>query len=322
MEDIFSVHQAMQLPSISSISLAPNYTITHAPSRMKIFPVTAENSTNRAVHVAASYKSDVYITDLKGYETTNTMIPFSPWAYGTVTNIEYLSGDTIDRTLVITVENLDSTMYPISGNDSDLQRIVNTAYWGDEAISFSTVVKVSSTVFKFSNILRGIQDKITTHTIGEDFWVSSYSGNQQPKIPITTITPTIKVFAENQYSKSPEISQDYTYTFSVETPYKVNGISVIPGVGKATLQFTPCVRLAGANYRNCDTITAGEDEGKVEGVFNIYQDDTLVGTITPRSYETYITYDVTSSGNYYVETQLGVFKSDKVLAVVSSTDIQ
>ncbi|MCI4437601.1 MAG: hypothetical protein JHC33_12410, partial [Ignisphaera sp.] len=279
MEDVFSLNHSITLPASSVINLAPTYQLATAPNRVKIFPVTPENSSTKAVHVAATYTGTSYINSLKAYELSTLVMSTIEWKYGTV--IAIITGDNtvLDRTLVIRVENLDADMYAIPGTEADLQRIINTAYWGEEAIAFKTVTQVSSTIFEFTGILRGIQDMTTTHSIGEAFWFSPYSGNQLPTLPITSITPNIKVFAKNPYSTSPETSVDYTYTNSVETPYAVNSLEVVSGVGKATLKFSPRVRLSGANYRNCDTILAGEDEGKVEGIFNIYKDTTLVTTI-------------------------------------------
>jgi hypothetical protein len=321
MEDVFSLNHSVTLPASSVISLAPTYQISTAPNRVKIFPVTRENSVTKAVHVAATYSGTAYISSLKAYETSSQAMSSAEWKYGTVTAITPGDGTALDRTLVIRVENLDADMYAISGTEADLQRIVNTAYWGEEAIAFKTVAQVSPTIFEFTGILRGIQDKTTTHSIGEDFWVSPYSGNQQPTLSITSLTPTIKVYAENQYSTSPETSVAYTYTNSVETPYSVNSVKVIEGIATATLEFSPCVRLAGANYRNCDTVLAGEDEGKVEGIFNIYKDTTLLTTITPPSYTTSLSYVVNSPGNYYVETQLGAYKSIKTLATITVANL-
>jgi len=324
-EDIFHVGDLIELPKDFTLTIPPIYTLTAAPPKIKIFECTPENSYTRAVFVATTHPiNDGYV--LRGalsYELDSVKVSTGLWKYGVVSIITNNTGETVDRGLEITVTDTYNTFYEIFGTESDLQRDVYTAYWGSEAISFKTCIEVSTGVYKFSNIIRGIQNKVTTHNVGEEFWIAPDSANQLTKLNITSLIPTIKAYVENQYNESPTISTNYTYQFSIETPYPVNGVRVIPKGGSADLQWTPCVRLMGANFRNCDTIVAGQDEGMVEGVFNIYKDNVLVYTYTPTSSSstTYMTYNITQAGTWAVETQVSTYKSSKVSIVVSPTDV-
>jgi len=320
-EDIFNIGELIQLPSSIPISVQPTYELSAAPNRLKIFPVTPENALEKSVFVAATYPSTGnYVRNLVAYELTSLYLRTPEWSYGTVKVITNNTGAVLDRDLIIQVENLDKDLYQIIGTAADLHRVVYTAYWGDEAIAFQTVTKVSDTIFEFSGIIRGVQDKVTAHSIGEAFWVAPVSANSLPVLKITSTSPNIKVFAENPYSRSAEINTNHTYNYGVETPYKINSLLVVPLGTSGDLKWSPCVRLKGANYRNCDTIVAGEDEGVFEGIYNIYKNSILIATISPPTSGAYCTYNITTTGTYDVEVQEGPYKSPKVTKVVVAAD--
>jgi len=323
-EDIFGVTNTISVSAPTPVTTSPSYELDNAPTRMKVISASPEDSLTKAVYVFASYQGTTsFIRSLIAYELDSSRLEISESLYGTVTTITNLSGMSVDYDVIIRVENLDETMYEVTASNIDFQRLVYTAYWGNEAIGFKTCTKISDTIFEFSGIIRGIHNRKTSHSIGETFWVATSNANQVPPLKITSLTPTIKVYAENTYDVSPELSQAYTYDFNIETPYPINGLKVIAKGGSADLQWTPCVRLKGANFRNCDTIVAGQDEGVVEGVFNIYKDNVLVYTYTPTSSSgtTYMTYNITQAGTWAVETQLSTYKSSKVSIVVSPTDV-
>lgn len=318
-EDIFSVGEIIDVPSSIPISVQPEYTLTSAPNRIKIIPTTPENAVAKSVFVAATYPNNgAYLRNLMAYEVDTLILPTSEWSYGTVTAITNNSDTVVDRNLIIRVENLDKDLYPIVGTEQDLQRCVYTAYWGDEAIAFKTCAKISDTIFEFSGILRGIQDKTTSHSVGETFWVAPTSGKDLPVLPIVSNTTTIHVYGENNYGTSPEITTSYTYNYEIETPYSPNSLSIVEGGGPTTLQWSPRVRLRGANYRNCDTLFAGEDEGMVEGIFNLYKDNVLINTFYPTTNEKWMTHVITQTGTYAVDCQINTYKSPKKTITVTT----
>jgi len=323
-EDIFSSGDFIQVADTLPLETPAFYNLPSAPSRIKIFKTVPENASTKSVHVAATYpKTAAMLSSLGAYELTSRKTHFSPWTYGVVTNILDNQDTGIDYSLKIIVTDPDEAFYEINGTDADLQRLVYVAYWGEEAIGFKKAVNLGNGTFEFSGIIRAIQETKTTHAIGEAFWFPPTSGNAVPVLPITTFMPTIHCYGENQFNISPEITTTYTYTFSVETPYAPNSLTVkanpsIPGTG--ILTFTPCVRLRGANYRNCDTIVSGTDEGLFEGQYNIYYNGILEESIQPMQLTVYTNYPISKVGTWSVETQVGIYKSPKVTKVVVAAD--
>jgi hypothetical protein len=318
-EDIFSFSQAIEWTPNVTLTMSTQYELNSVPNRVKAFPCTPENTTTKGVHLAATYPGvSSAVRNMVGYEVTEDTMQFEEWKYATVTNIETLDNGEVDRSVVLTVENTDGDFYNIAGTDSDLQRLVYAAYWGDEAIGFQTMTEVSDNTFEITGIVRGIQNDRTTHTVGEAFWLCPIAPNELPVVSFYSLTPTFHVYAENQFTQSEETTVNYTYNGEIDTPYTVNSLRCVAG----ELIWSPCVRLSGANYRNCDTILSGQDEGNVEGIFNVYKNSTLLGTVTPSNYETFITYPITSVGTYLIKTKLGSYESQGTSVVVTPADLQ
>jgi hypothetical protein len=322
-EDIFHVGEVVSIHNSVSLVLPPLLSLYQPPDKMKFFDCTPESGTYRGVYVATHYTNPPgsVIRNLVAVEPNQSQITFQSWGYGEVINIQNYSDESVDYDLIITITDPYESLQEILGTSADLQRNVYTAYWGNEGISYKTCILVDVGVYEIKGIIRGAMGSKTAHSIGEEFWVTPVSANQLRPLPIVSITPTISVYAENSVGTSPSISSTYTYNYSLETPYPPNSLRVTPMVGYANLLWSPCVRLAGANYRNCDTIVAGHDEGVVEGSFKIYKDNVYVTTIIPKTSDTFISYQVTQTGTWAISTVVGSFESVKVTSVVSSGDI-
>ena len=296
------------------------------PTNFVLYPCTPENASVRSVFPVFSYTED-NVDDAKfyAYEYEDQKMQVYPYIYSTVTAINNYNPldevNYVDNQIEIIVHNEGGDLYEINGTDSDLQRIVYTALWGQEAISIKTCTNIGVNTFKITGIIRAVQDKISVHTVGEDFWLSPFNGNQAIALPITSITPTIYIYTTNGTQSSP-INWEYCeYDFAIEKPYPPNSVSKISKGGSVDIVWTPRVRLKGANYRNCDMILAGEDEGATEGWFNIYKDSTFVTDVTPSAYCTELVFNVTEVGEWSVESQIGNYRSVKINITITAEDL-
>lgn len=238
---------------------------------------------------------------LNGDETNAT-----PCLLATVYSTYYPTNEIDDEGFLIKAISKDIKAFKSS--DGRYQRLKYTAYVDDEQIAYGEIQKTQiEDVFKIKRIIRGLNyTDIKTHYIGSLVYLALDDGNAVGILQVNSITPTLYATASNYTKTSPTKSIKYDYKFSVEKPYPPSNIKINKKGEIVELSWIACVRLAGANYRSCDNIIAGEDEGKSEGEFNITFDGNSLQTK-----ENFISIKTTSKV-FYLKTILNGFCSKEI----------
>jgi len=475
-EDIFKIATPIQLPSGGTTIAPPNYTLENPPTLVKVFDSSPEFSNTKSILVATiiSSGSNEIIRNIAVEVDGDPQVDTKPWAYGKVLSISSNLFNTIDRGLILIVEDTYNSLGDIELTEEFFQRGSLIGFWDNEVIFFKKCSRVSDTTFEISGIMRNVlnapvtysdinasykpftsntttngvitsstkyntitepykafngvigsgwitsggvngewiqqvfstpktltsynfmpwsidnfphrspkswklegsndgvswtlldtRDNFTTYTIwtytssfyftndtaythyrftffsnvsnvsylglcgiklnnksiihqsGGDLFITN---NEINPISISSNTPQIEVYTQNINSDSPSIITNYNYKFTIETPYAPVNVQVVPMGGYATIVWTPSVRNNGANYESCDTIAAGQNEGMVEGVFNIYKDGVFYTSGVTSSFETVLTYNVIEAGTWGVSTKVGAYESSINSVVVTAED--
>ncbi len=194
-----------------------------------------------------------------------------PWALGILTS-SYPITKEIDE-VGFDVSDV-SGIWELSGTRAGLQRLKFVAYVGEEQIAFQFRSKNPDGSFRVSGIIRGLNNTtISHHPVGTKVWFASVDANEIQNLPIITPNPNLHFTPINFKRRGVTKSLSYQYQYSVETPYPPSNIKAHRDGALVQISWVPCVRLAGANYRNADNIVAGEEEGKSEGEWIVTWDD-------------------------------------------------
>jgi hypothetical protein len=192
----------------------------------------------------------------------------------------------------------------ILGNDTD----------GWEAMSFQNCTDIGGGKFTLTNLMRGVMNtEIRTHAAADECWLVYIDVNTIDTISITPgSTIAVKFEAFNDYETA-ENTENYDYIWTVETPYPPSNLTASRVGNDITLVWEPCKRLAGANYRDPDTIVGGMEEGDTEGEWWVTWDNwtNYVVATTP----TYGRTDA-SSQTYKVKSYLNGHFSDELSIVI------
>jgi hypothetical protein len=206
--------------------------------------------------------------------------------------------------------------------DSRSNYTTYTAWTYTDEFTFSNNTTYTYYRFLFHTNVGGISylglSGIKLNVDNANFWITS---NNILPIRISPTTTEISVYSQNSSDDSPAVTQSYTYSGNIETPYPPANVKVIPKGSYASISWSPCVRQCGANYRSCDTILSGQDEGTVEGTFNIYKNSVFYTSGITNTLETFLTYDIIEAGIWGVSTQLGAYESEIIQVVVTATDL-
>ncbi|AIR80131.1 TPA: phage tail protein [Campylobacter fetus subsp. venerealis] len=201
-----------------------------------------------------------------------------------------------------------SPLYPMVATELRWQRVKFSGFIGDEQFAYGIIETTNEpNIFRIKRIMRGMNNtKKSYHSSGTRVWLCEDIGSEVGILPIVTTEPTIKAVAQNYINVTETKSLSYKYKFSVEKPYTPSNIQGFRDGGVVNLSWTPCVRLAGANFRNCDTIVAGEDEGKSEGAWEIRYSGGVVKTDKLNAQIT------TTATTFYIKSVLGGYFSDEI----------
>lgn len=224
--------------------------------------------------------------------TQRAIIPLVAKPSGFVQNISAKEGDMPDKAdasafLLATLEgsygitnDIDengflvraiSPLYPMEATDLAWQRVKFSGFIGNEQFAYGKIETTNNpNVFRIKRIIRGLNNtKKSSYYGGTKVWLCEDTGREVGILPITSPTPTIKVQASNYLNLTEVKSLNYTYGYSVEKPYPPANIIAKRNGDVINISWGACVRLGGANFRNCDTIVAGEDEAKSEGFWEV-----------------------------------------------------
>ncbi len=203
-----------------------------------------------------------------------------------------------NQNYIFVIKDLYGFMFDITGTDTTLQHLKHTMLIGNEIVAFKKATYLGTDGrYEVEGIIRGIGGtEITSHSVGEKVYVNQVGGRFSSWVGMNTTTPTIQAYAKNHTSIGPKVTINATYNQTIKKPYKP-----VPYLKNGDIVWRPRVALSGANYRSADTITGGEDEGKVTGYYVVREPNGNEVTITPQTGDILITFTPTQSGTHKVK---------------------
>lgn len=275
----------------------PDYSLPNPPTDPKFFPAPREITLERAYMWGAGRPlATEYITHLKARIVGTSEALSQPSVVCSLMQ-DVHNTKNYDQGYSFVVNDTYGMMEEIFGTTNSLQFMKHILLIDDELIGFKSAIDLGSGNFEVQGIVRGLAGtSIVNHDSGATIWVSQQGSRFSSVIDATSLAGTGMIWAENNLNLGPQVSIAVAHNRINEMPYKV-----VPYTKNGDIVWRPRVPQSGANYREVDTIVAGQDEGKVTGYYVVEEPNGNQVTITPQTGDILITFSPSQTGEHKIK---------------------
>lgn len=185
------------------------------------------------------------------------------------TNLDAFGYATLSGTLVVSSTELDDVTTFTVQNPHDIealalsreqfQKCTRALIIDDEIIFYQNCTYLGGNAYRISNLMRGqVGTTNINHAANAPVWFGKVDSFNIKTALIDTPTVSGDLLAYNGFDST---NQPFAYTYqnTVETPYPPSNVSGYHVGTMVHLQWQPCIRRGGANYRAIDSFPANDE---------------------------------------------------------------
>jgi len=318
-EDLFAANKDVPNVEVTNYNGADstfNFEITTKPDKMFIHDAGPEMTSGKGILIGANSKpTDDYCPELWA-ENNSGFGKVLPKLLHTTLNEDLDISAEYDRKIMIKVKDTYNALYTIAEKESNYTNLKFGIYCEDEQMAFGSLYHDDNDdddIWTIKGLIRGLNNtKIVKHDKDTDLWIFPFELRKINPFPVEKDNGHYKVAYHNFTGSGPFIEDDYDYQYIPQQPYAPQVTTAEKTDDGYTLKWYPRMRLAGANYRSCDNIKGGEDEGYCIGQFRIKDNDDNETVIKAEQGKTLYTFDIDNKNGYKIRHEVGAYASEYV----------